>query len=720
MEEADEKRICDTCFMVFDSDYLLQYHRLSCCTSNGKTVLENSVEKEPPVTDRKAENDDDGDDDDGAQSEDEEDYEIEVNESEELESDYSERINMEDDDDDEEGNEETVFKPDDLDEKPFTCNLCYLVFAKLEAYNGHMDMHLNGLLPQQQSATDTSFEQIKLVVNKGMKDPIILKGKEVVSTGCKSEDPDQKPFTCNMCFLQFLGSDAYDTHMDMHLNGQLPVKGGVTIVAPVEPITLVVPNDKEASEPITLKVANGKMKPSKPITPVVPSDRMETSDDKEKMKQDIVGTVSFSAETDEKESTNVKEEGEKEEETGTRTGSAGTESDSESEEMDLKPLTCNLCYLAFTDVETYNTHMDMHLNGQLPGRRPEYIQQEVGTEECEEEMSPSEEREEKPFVWEQWAIEIPGRKEVSKLYRCIPCGKILKSKKYLKRHVNMVCGNTTKNKPTYDCNICGRTFNRSNNLKRHIRGHAKEKPFQCDFCEKAFADKWYWTQHRRMHTGELDLNDEAHPCDLCDKVLKSRNSLIKHMEIHTGIKKNICTFCGKAFLRKHQLRIHMTIHTRDKPFKCGKCDKAFACKKELSYHIRHDHYAGKPSQCTECDKSFTCESQLHLHMATHKVDEDELRMREADGDTGEFYQCDKCDKTFKHKVLLSKHKITHMKSHICPVCGKSFLWIKYLRQHLPKHSRTKVKCKECGKVFCHQSSLEEHMRETCLMSKEEK
>ena len=702
MEEAEEKpRICDACFTPFESDYLLQYHRLSCRTSNATRVSENNGDKEPPVIDTKAEDGDgdDGDGNDDDQSENEEDYEIEVNDSEEMESDYSERINMEEGEDDEEGNEETVLKPDDLDEKPFTCNLCYLVFAKLEAYNGHMDMHLNGLLPQQQSATDTSFEQIKLVVNKGMKDPIILKGK-VVSTGCKSEDTDQQPFTCNLCFLPFLGSDAYDAHMDMHLNGQLPVKGGVTIVAPVEPITLVVPNDKKET--------------SEPITAVVPSDKKESSDDKGKIKQDLVRTVSFLEETDHKETTTVDEE-----ETGTGIGSLETGSGSESEEMDLKPLTCNLCYLAFTKVETYNTHMDMHLNGQLPGRRPEYIQQEVGTEECEEELSPSEEKEEKPFVWEQWAVEIPGRKEGSKLYRCTPCGKILKSKKYLKRHVNMVCGNTTKNKPTYDCNICGRTFNRSNNLKRHLRGHAKEKPFQCDFCEKAFADKWYWTQHRRMHTGELDPNDEAHPCDLCDKVLKSRNSLIKHMEIHTGIKKNICTFCGKAFLRKHQLRIHMTIHTRDKPFKCGKCDKAFACRKELSYHIRHDHYAGKPSQCTECDKSFTCESQLHLHMATHKVDEDELKMREVSGDTGELYQCDKCDKTFKHKVLLSKHKITHMKSHICPVCGKSFLWIKYLRQHLPKHSRTKVKCKECGKVFCHQSTLEEHMRETCLMSKEE-
>ena len=68
-----------------------------------------------------------------------------------MESDYGERINMEEDDDNEEGNEETVFKPDNLDEKPFTCNLCYLVIAKLEAYNGHMDMHLNGLLPQHRA-----------------------------------------------------------------------------------------------------------------------------------------------------------------------------------------------------------------------------------------------------------------------------------------------------------------------------------------------------------------------------------------------------------------------------------------------------------------------------------------------------------------------------------------------------------------------------------------
>ena len=57
----------------------------------------------------------------------------------------------------------------------------------------------------------------------------------------------------------------------------------------------------------------------------------------------------------------------------------------------------------------------------------------------------------------------------------------------------MVCGNTTKNKPTYDCNICGRTFNRSNNLKRHLRGHAQRETVSVRLLWKAFADKWYWT-----------------------------------------------------------------------------------------------------------------------------------------------------------------------------------------------------------------------------------
>ena len=127
MEETEKPRICDTCFTPFESDYLLQYHRLSCGQNNRTTVPENSVENEPPVTGRKAKNHgNDYDDDD--RPKDEEDYKIEVNDSEEMESDYSEAINLEEkeeDDDGEEGNEETVFKPDEIDEKPFTCNLCY-------------------------------------------------------------------------------------------------------------------------------------------------------------------------------------------------------------------------------------------------------------------------------------------------------------------------------------------------------------------------------------------------------------------------------------------------------------------------------------------------------------------------------------------------------------------------------------------------------------------
>lgn len=56
----------------------------------------------------------------------------------------------------------------------------------------------------------------------------------------------------------------------------------------------------------------------------------------------------------------------------------------------------------------------------------------------------------------------------------------------------------------HSCHLCPKTFQHKNKLDTHIRVHNGEKPFKCTYCSKAFADKWYMTQHmKKMHKNML-------------------------------------------------------------------------------------------------------------------------------------------------------------------------------------------------------------------------
>ena len=62
---------------------------------------------------------------------------------------------------------------------------------------------------------------------------------------------------------------------------------------------------------------------------------------------------------------------------------------------------------------------------------------------------------------------------------------------------------------------------------------------------------------RRSSTGET-----VYQCDFCDKSFANKSHFQSHLVTHTGERAFTCRTCDKTFGRKSTLRAHITTHTK--------------------------------------------------------------------------------------------------------------------------------------------------------------
>ena len=269
--------------------------------------------------------------------------------------------------------------------------------------------------------------------------------------------------------------------------------------------------------------------------------------------------------------------------------------------------------------------------------------------------------------------------------KCELCGKILSSKKNLKKHLKL-----HTNIRSYVCKICNKTYKRSDHLKRHMITHDPEPNYyECDLCLKRFSLNYHLTSHLQNVHGKKKI--KVYKCPDCDMYFQKKS---------------------KLFL--HQKNSHNLIFDKI-PCYYPYCKKSYISEQKLNDHIQKYHIKLINSQNNLEEGGMLLNNDNEEVNDMVSNEEKEIESESTNNKEKKFYKCPykNCMKVYSSHYNLSVHiKTFHLKikSYTCTLCSNKYFHKVSLKKHLMLEHKFN---KEQLKKF-----LEDHINNTCNIKEE--
>ena len=168
-------------------------------------------------------------------------------------------------------------------------------------------------------------------------------------------------------------------------------------------------------------------------------------------------------------------------------------------------------------------------------------------------------------------------------FLCDICGKGFPHNSHVIRHKMGV--HQDKDAPKkYVCKFKGCSYqtNVDTNFKEHEMGVHGDLTLVCDQCGQGFKCPAHLKRHTISKHSNLQLM-----CEHCPKTFTNLVSLKYHAETHSE-RNRACPECGKLFNTRRALYTHKLTHNAARNFECDFCTKSFKTKRHLQRHEKEN------------------------------------------------------------------------------------------------------------------------------------